>query len=171
MHSGRALQIRQAQETDLPALMALTRQVVLHLQQTGIEQWDEHYPTAVDFLEDIRAGEFFVAELAGQLLGGICLNTTELEGYETADWQAETFLVVHRLLISPEFQGKGIAFQLMTFAEQEARWQGKASVRLDCFTENPRARALYERLGYRCCGQAAFRKGSFLLYEKVWREI
>ena len=45
--------------------------------------------------------------------------------------------------------------------------QGFRSIHLDCFTANPAAVALYERLGYRRTGTATMRKGPFVCFEKL----
>ena len=42
-----------------------------------------------------------------------------------------------------------------------------SSIRLDVFTKNPRAVKLYENAGYSYAGDAYFRKGKFLLMEKL----
>lgn len=159
--------IRLATLEDLDSLLAITQNVVLQLRQAGIDQWDEIYPAREDFQNDIVQQHFFVLCLNENIVGGICFNEVQLVGYETADWQSESFLVVHRLLVDPHFQGRGCAGQLMLHAEEVANQQGKRSIRLDCFPQNPRAVKFYERLGYQCRGEAAFRKGKFLLYEKV----
>lgn len=44
------------------------------------------------------------------------------------------------------------------------------SIRLDVFTQNPFALRLYEKTGYRKTGTADWRKGKFILMEKVLRE-
>ena len=41
------------------------------------------------------------------------------------------------------------------------------SIRLDSFTQNPGALALYEKLGYRRTGIATMRKGLFIGFEKM----
>jgi RimJ/RimL family protein N-acetyltransferase len=54
----------------------------------------------------------------------------------------------------------------MKFAESVAEKEGFDTIRLDAFSENPGAVALYERLGYRRAGTVNFRKGAFFCLEK-----
>lgn len=161
--------IRRATDEDVSALMAIKANVIIHLLELGIDQWDEIYPAVSDFLQDVYEHTLYVLENAGRIAGGFCLNEVELEGYETASWQAESFLVIHRLLIDPDFQRSGYGWQLMQFAEQQTISQDKNSIRLDCFSENPTAISFYQKLGYRISGVATFRKGRFLLMEKLLR--
>jgi ribosomal protein S18 acetylase RimI-like enzyme len=74
--------------------------------------------------------------------------------------------VVHRLMVHPAFQGRGIARELMEFAERVALNRGCGVIRLDAFAMNPQALRLYRALGYREAGEVKFRKGAFLCFEK-----
>ena len=55
----------------------------------------------------------------------------------------------------------------MYHIHNECREYGITAVRLDAFTENPYALALYENLGYQKRGEAEWRKGKFNLYELI----
>tara|TARA_R100000750_G_scaffold52641_1_gene37869 strand:- start:343 stop:861 length:519 start_codon:yes stop_codon:yes gene_type:complete len=160
-------EIRQARTEDVSSLMAIKWKVIAHLLESGINQWDEIYPAEADFQQDVYEQTLYVLESSERIVGGFCLNEVELEGYETADWQAESFLVIHRLLIDPDYQCSGYGRQLMQFADQQAFSLGKNSIRLDCFTGNPTAISFYQKLGYQRRGEATFRKGRFLLMEKL----
>jgi len=75
--------------------------------------------------------------------------------------------VIHRLTVHPEHQELGHASTLMLFAESKARDLGCRSIRLDAFTKNPGACALYSGRGYRNLGTVDFRMGVFYCFEKV----
>ena len=66
-------------------------------------------------------------------------------------------------------EGRGIARALMTFLESHAASSGYSSIRLDAFTQNPRAVRFYDRCEYRRAGQVRFRKGDFTCSEKELR--
>ncbi|MNN72431.1 putative acetyltransferase [compost metagenome] len=76
---------------------------------------------------------------------------------------------MHRLAVHPEVQGKGIARKLIAFAEEYARQSGYSSIRLDTYSKNTRALALYPSLGYERRGEVFFphRAVSFPVFEKV----
>lgn len=48
---------------------------------------------------------------------------------------------------------------------------GNSSIKLDAFTQNPIALSLYEKLGYKVKGYADWRKGKFVLMEKVLKKL
>lgn len=56
------------------------------------------------------------------------------------------------VVVAPAARGRGVGAGLVGMIEDEARARGYAAVRLDVVDANIRARALYERLGYRPAG-------------------
>ena len=57
-------------------------------------------------------------------------------------------LVVHRLAVLPNHQGKGLARKLMDFAENFAKEKNYDAIRLDTFSQNPRNQKFYSNRGY-----------------------
>ena len=90
------------------------------------------------------------------------------EEYKNGKWQWPNarFCVIHRLCVSPNFQNRGIAAETLKYIENLCKSQGYDSIRLDCFTENPYSRKLYDKAGYSVVGYADWRKGRFELREK-----
>lgn len=139
------------------------------MRRTGIDQWDEIYPSHQTLLTDIRAGAMHLGLLdQDTLVGALVLNEFQNAEWSLADWTISgvPILVVHRLMIDPKHQAKGIARDLMRFAETWACARGYEAIRLDAFSANPRALRLYRGLGYRDAGGATFRKGPFRCFEK-----
>ena len=61
----------------------------------------------------------------------------------------EDEIYVDGIAVSPAARGLGIGTRLLSEVTAIARSRGKRYVRLDVIDTNPRAQALYERLGYR----------------------
>jgi GNAT superfamily N-acetyltransferase len=133
-----------------------------------IEQWDERYPDAVAIDRDLAQGTAHVGMLGDRLVAMIVINQFQDAEYAEVPWQWTdgSVAVVHRLMVHPEAEGRGLARTLMTFAEQLAHEQGHTLIRLDAFSLNPRALRLYHALGYRDAGTIRLRKGIFHCFEK-----
>jgi GNAT superfamily N-acetyltransferase len=160
---------RLAAEQDLDPAMELVARCIADMRQARIDQWDEVYPDRATVLQDIRAGTMYVAALdADPFVGILVINEVQSAEYGDVPWTvaASPVAVVHRLMIEPRHQGRGLARRMMTFAEQRAREMGYAAIRLDAYSGNPRALRLYQALGYRDAGAIRFRKGVFRCYEK-----
>ena len=128
------------------------------LQADGVFQWDDVYPTREVVATDVRRGALFVLEDDDErCVASVVLDDTQAAEYTSLAWTGEEpALVVHRLCVDPEAQGRGHAHRLMEFAELHAARSGYASVRLDAYTGNPRSVQLYRRRGYREVGQIHF---------------
>ena len=132
-----------------------------------IFQWDDIYPSQKDIRDDIENGHMYLLTEGDAVLSVVTLNTQQDEVYQTAAWEGQNPAVIHRLCVHPRFWNKGAGRQTMVFAEQQLMNSGFDSVRLDAFSQNPSALALYERMGYKRKGEVRFRKGLFYLYEKL----
>lgn len=163
------MNIRLAVTSDLPALEALTVACVAQMRAQGIEQWDEIYPDGPLIAQDIATGTLHVMEGSDGLIGCVTVDDRPDPLWQGLRWSADgaPFAAVHRLMVRPSCQGRGLAQRLMSHAEASARAQGRRSIRLDAFAKNPAAFALYVKLGYRLTGTALMRKGEFVGFEKL----
>jgi len=159
--------IRRVTLLELDEVVSLVALAVATMNSRGINQWDEVYPTREIFTQDIAGGALW-GYYDGTLKGIAVLNEQQDVKYRAVSWKHNPakVLVVHRLCVNPQNQGKGIAHELMGFAECYAMIQGYGSLRLDAFSENPAALSLYNRLGYSKAGEVRFRKGLFYCFEK-----
>ena len=161
-----SVHIRQADASDLSVITALIRSCVIHMERHGIHQWDEVYPDRTTIANDIERRELYILEHDGSVAGVVTLNEQQESEYRKVRWQfSGKAMVVHSLAVAPAFQGQGCGRELMRFAHGYARGQNYTTIRLDAFSSNPRAVALYERLGYRRAGSVRFRKGEFYCFE------
>jgi len=155
---------------DLDRVNAIVRAAGRHLDDLGIPQWDDIYPGEAIVRTDVERGELWVIEADGDVAGLVSLNEDQSPEYRDVPWRfGGKVLVVHRLAVDPARQRRGLAAALMTYAEQEAAAREYDAIRLDVFTRNPAATALYERRGYRRAGTVRFRKGLFFCYERPVR--
>jgi len=161
--------IRPANSVDAAALLSLVRDCVAAMRAAGIEQWDEVYPNAETIARDLKASTLHVLDDGTGIVASITIDQNLDPLWLGMGWTAESepAAAVHRLMVHPLQQGRGLAKQLMLHAENVARAQGCRSIRLDTFLQNPAAMALYPRLGYRRTGTAMMRKGEFVGFEKL----
>jgi GNAT superfamily N-acetyltransferase len=164
-----SLTIRTAVSGDAPVLLQLVRGCVSAMRAAGIEQWDEVYPDAAVIARDIAAGTLEVMCDGEEIAACITIDRNMDPLWKDLDWSSagDPAAVVHRLMVHPSQQGRGIARSFMLHAEAVARTMGCRSIRLDSFLQNPAAMALYTRLGYRPTGTAQMRKGPFAGFEKL----
>jgi len=84
---------------------------------------------------------------------------------------------VMQLATDGDLQGLGLASALLAVAESRIRRRGLKVARLGVGDDNPRARALYERLGYRAIGrrevswEAEHEDGSLFIHTTTITEL
>ncbi|GAB5416555.1 MAG: GNAT family N-acetyltransferase [Crocinitomicaceae bacterium] len=148
---------------ELDAILALTKACGRHMCANGIDQWDEHYPDRASLEHDIATKTLFAYREKEVVLGIVVLNEKQDPEYAEMQWsttETDKNLVVHRLAVSPEHQGKGIARKIMDFTEDWAREHEFDAIRLDTFSQNPRNQRFYKNRGYTELGSV------FLSYKK-----
>lgn len=161
--------VRQLNINDLSGSFNVVQNAIKGMQGQGLDQWDEIYPDQTVIENDIAKDHAYGFFEDQHQCAYIVLNEESPAEYETVHWKKVTgkFLIVHRLCVAPQSQGKGIARKLMHYSENYAKEQGYTSIRLDTFSKNPAAIRLYEDLGYSKMGTVNFRKGTFYVYEKL----
>lgn len=157
---------------DLQEIKSLTETCAVALQEKGIFQWSEIYPTLGKLQADIEKKELFLIKDQGKILGIIVLTEFMDKEYIPIHWMTKNGnnLYIHRLAVHPLVWGKGYGKKLMDFAEDYARLNNFASVRLDTFSKNERNQRFYEKRGYQKLGDIYFPKQSedpFHCYELI----
>jgi GNAT superfamily N-acetyltransferase len=163
------IEIREASTADIEPILDLVRACIAGMRSRGIDQWDEVYPDRRAIESDIRGGTAVVAIGDQTIAGFAVLDEHQEPEYGEVPWSSSRAAVIHRMMVAPLSEGRGIARALMTFLERRATSTGYSSIRLDAFVNNPRAVQFYERCEYRRAGQVRFRKGDFYCFEKELR--
>ncbi|ASA23909.1 GNAT family N-acetyltransferase [Paenibacillus donghaensis] len=153
--------IRQAVQEELDEIMELIALCVQVMQAGGSDQWDETYPNRDIIGADIAQGNLYIYQEGAAIAGILALDENQAEEYKAIDWSVTEgpHLLMHRLAVHPQVQGKGIARKLINFAEDYALQGGYTSMRMDTYAKNEKILALYPRLGYE-------RRGEFFLSER-----
>ncbi len=88
-------------------------------------------------------GAVWVFRLDGRAVGYLVVT----HGYSLEFGGRDAF--VDELYMIPEVRGRGFGAQALRIAEEHCRREGIGALHLEVERENPRARALYERSGYK----------------------
>jgi len=162
------MEIRAARRTDLARIAAILEACRTHLISQGIHQWDDQYPTRVDFEDDLASGTLFVGLRDRSVISTIVLNEHQEDEYREISWEYSGGrpLIVHRLLVHPHQHRRGVASQMIDFAERYAAKNGYTEIRLEAFAGYPASLALYDARKYRRAGIVQYRMGCFQCFEQ-----
>ncbi len=161
--------MRKAILQDINDIMKIITLVVREMRFYHNPQWDEFYPQEKDFLADIREGDLYISERDGRLVGFVCVNKIEPVEYVGLDWSSSRdVLVIHRMAVDPAYRRKGVASELMNFAEELALKNNIAYLKTDTNSINENMKALFLKCGYNYIGEISFlgKETPFYCYDK-----
>ena len=133
--------IRKANKVDLENIMKMYKSCVKGMITNGIDQWNDTYPNIEIISQDLEVMTYYVAEIEGEIIGGINIDQNQDETYLAIDWKdkSNSFLVVHRLGVKEENWGEEMGKRLMNFVEDLVVEKRLKSIRLDTYSGNPKA--------------------------------
>lgn len=165
------MDIFKAKEDDVNNIMSMISECVKAMENQGIFMWNKDYPNSEVIEEDIKNGFGYVIKDNNNCIAYVCINEEQPQEYTQISWSdiVSKALVIRRLSVHPECQGKGIAKKFMDFIEDYAVNNEYSCIRLDAYSENTGALRLYEKIGYKRLGQVffSFKNLPFYCYEKV----
>jgi GNAT superfamily N-acetyltransferase len=126
-------EVRAASDADLATLVAVLG--------------ERHFFTDRLARQQRGGGVVLVAWLDGQPVGEVFLECEPAREPEVRRWLPGVPRLDHLEVLGP-FQGRGVGTKLIGAAEATARQLGYERIALGVGLDNPKARRLYERLGY-----------------------
>ena len=107
--------IRKATVDDIPAVAAIYDEIHSEEEKGEITVgWERGvYPTEQTALNALAAGDLFVEESDGVVVGAAIINQKQVDVYKDGSWNVDAaddeVMVLHTLVISPGAGGKGLA--------------------------------------------------------------
>lgn len=146
--------IRKAVKNDLAQIVNIYDKI-LELEEKGKANigWKRNiYPTEKTARDALIKNELFVLEEDGRILAAAKINQEQVPEYVYCHWTYDApdseVMVIHTLVVDPDFSGHGIGSKFIRFYEELALKCGCHYLRMDTNQINTAARALYKKLGY-----------------------
>ncbi len=140
--------IRLAKANDLDRIDALSLQTIKDMRARGIRQWDTTYPRKEHFAADIEKDALYVYEEDDRILGAMAVLPGDEKVYRSVAWMRADSLAVHRIVVDPSAQRKGVATALFLWLFRKAESLGMESIRIDTHPGNERMRAFLDKLQF-----------------------
>ncbi|KHD35622.1 acetyltransferase [Clostridium acetobutylicum] len=164
------MNIIKGQPEDLSGIIDIISNCIKYMKSQDIYQWDEFYPSSDIIENDITRKDCYVLKNNERCVAYVAINEDQPPEYSQINWltHKKKILVIHRLCVHPEFQGRGIAKKILKFIENLATKNNYSSIRLDAYSGNNKALNLYFNLDYKKVGQfyLPVRDLPFYCYEK-----
>lgn len=161
---------RKATTDDIHQIWEILQSAILRRKADGSNQWQDGYPNLDVVAKDVEKQVGYVLATEDRVIGyvAILINDepayTQIEGH----WLTNSdFVVLHRVAVSENFLGKGIAQELFRKAEELALRNNIYSIKVDTNFDNIPMLRVFEKLGYVYCGEVHLRGNARKAFEKV----
>ena len=161
---------RQAQAVDIHQIWHILQQAIQQRKDEGSNQWQDGYPNLSVVEADIEKGYGYVLTDGDTIVAycAILINNEPAYEHLKGTWLTHgDFVVYHRVAVSSNYLGKGIATKMLRLIEDYAREHNIYSLKADTNFDNEGMLHLFEKLGYTYCGEATYRGTSRRAFEKV----
>lgn len=158
--------IIKASQLHLPQILVLNSKIISYMTTRGFSHWSERYPTEAIYRRDIMRNSQYVYIIDDIVRGIVSYDTQHHEYFDKIDWNKknQTAYFVHRLAVDPEFQGQGIANDLMKFSENNAKNEEIDAIRLGAFKGYEEVVGFYKKRGYEIRGKILFEVSDTTFY-------
>ena len=163
-------QFRKAVAIDSPQIWMILQQAIQRRKEDGSNQWQDGYPNETVVANDIANGYGYVLADGETIVGytAVLLNDEPEYAKIVGKWITdEEFVVFHRVAVSNDYLGQGLAVKLIQHIEEIAKANNIKSIKADTNFDNPAMMKIFEKLGYVYCGEVFFRGSARRAYELV----
>lgn len=151
--------IRFSQLNDIPRILEIINDAKALLKSLNIDQWQNGYPNLEQIENDIQNKESYVITTDDGIIAATTMFTLRSEPtykkvYE-GKWiidESEPYGVIHRLAMSKDFRGQGIAKFVFEELHQQLQEKGIQSLKIDTHEDNKGMQSLIKKMGYQYCG-------------------
>ena len=164
------IRFRKAKVEDHETIWSIIQDAIERRRLDGSKQWQDGYPNSETISKDIEKGVGFVLinnydEVVAY--SAVLLNDEPAYDHIDGNWLSnDDYLVVHRVAVSNDVLGKGIAQLIFNKIENYALEQNIHSIKVDTNFDNIAMLRILEKLGYTYCGEVNIRGAARKAFEK-----
>jgi GNAT superfamily N-acetyltransferase len=161
---------RKAKLEELNPIWEILQGAILRRRKDGSNQWQDGYPNPTVIKNDLENGSGYVLTYDNILIGYCSILINDEPEYTNIKGKWLTngdFVVYHRVAISEKYLGKGFAQKMLKYIEDFALNKNIKSIRADTNFDNVGMLKIFDKTGYKYCGEVVFRGSPRKAFEKV----
>lgn len=161
---------RKASLADQDIIWDILQQAIKRRKEEGSNQWQDGYPNMDSIKNDIEQDFGFVLESENQILGYAAVILEIEPAYEIIEgkWLSnQEYVVIHRVAVSEEYIGLGIATKIFQEVEKVAFSKNIFSIKVDTNFDNIPLLKILNKLNYTYCGEVYFRGSARKAFQKL----
>ena len=162
--------LRKACLKDKNTIWKILQQAIKRRKEEGSNQWQDGYPNETTIEDDLEKNYGYVLESENKILGYSAVIFDKEPAYEIIEgkWLSDQqYLVIHRVAVSEDFTGLGIATKIFQEIEKIAISNNIFSIKVDTNFDNIPLLKILDKLNYTYCGEVYFRGSARKAFEKL----
>lgn len=140
--------IRLAQADELDIITALAKKVRKNMVESGLKQWIGNYPDYDNFYQDFQKNGLFVFLHNNQIVASMSLLEENDPPYLVLKWESNNALVIHRILVDPDYQKQGIGKKLVSYAIDYGKRKLYTAIKIDTHPDNIKMQSMLKSLNF-----------------------
>lgn len=161
---------RKATLSEINPIWDILQQAIIRRKNDGSNQWQDGYPNLEVVKKDIEKESGYVLTEGETIVGYIAVLINDEPAYEKieGEWLTnDDFVLFHRVAIAENYLGKGLAKMMINYIEDFALKNKIKSIKADTNFDNDAMLNIFEKIGYKYCGQVYLRGNPRRAFEKV----
>ena len=161
---------RKASLADQDIIWDILQQAIKRRKEEGSNQWQDGYPNIDSIKNDIEKDFGYVLESENQILGYAAVIFEIEPAYEIIEgkWLSnQEYVVIHRVAVSEEYIGLGIATKIFQEVQKVALSKNIFSIKVDTNFDNIPLLKILNKLNYAYCGEVYFRGSARKAFQKL----
>jgi GNAT superfamily N-acetyltransferase len=161
---------RKATLSEINPIWDILQQAIIRRKIDGSNQWQDGYPNLEVVKKDIEKEAGYVLTEDEKIIGYIAVLINDEPAYEKieGEWLTNNdFVLFHRVAISEDYLGRGLAKMMINHIEDFAVENNIKSIKADTNFDNDAMLNIFEKIGYKYCGQVYLRGNPRRAFEKV----
>jgi ribosomal protein S18 acetylase RimI-like enzyme len=140
--------IRLGQLGDLEKITYLATKVRKNMIDSGLNQWLGKYPNYDNFYQDLIKQGLFVYILDNEIVASMSLLIENDPPYKVLKWESDNALVIHRILVDPQYQKQGIGKSMINYASEYGKNKNYTAIKIDTHPDNIKMQNMLKSLGF-----------------------
>lgn len=161
---------RKAKTEDINQIWDILQGAILRRKKDGSDQWQNGYPNPTVIKNDLAKDIGYVLTKGNEIIGycAILINDEPAYANIKGKWLTDgDFVVYHRVAISENYSGRGLAQKMLKYIDDFARDNNIKSIRVDTNFDNVGMLKTLDKTGYIYCGEVILSGGTRKAFEKV----
>lgn len=169
------MEFRKSKKSDIKEIINIIEEAQNYFKENNIDQWQDGYPNEESIINDIENGQSYVLLKDNKVIATAYLSFNGETDYKIiydGNWISNgDYAVVHRVAVSSNIKGNGVAAELFNHIEKICLENNINHIRIDTHRHNKSMQKFLSKNQFEYCGVIYLKdKSERIAFEKILRQ-